>query len=146
MSDEVTEHIPIGGGLLLLLLGIIINLLVSAYMIYIYIKISYIMNIGFGTQSLNLSYHILINIIFFIGSLYALYANYYYLKSFRYFMVLFLFASGILNMLPTLFCRTRNRSGVRRQRFCAASIMAAGNYMGPLPSLFRKTEANLCLR
>lgn len=103
MSDEVTEHIPIGGGLLLWLLGIIINLLFSAYMIYIYIKISYIMNIGFGSQSLNFSYHILINIIFFIGSLYALYANYYYLKAFRYFMVIFLFASGILNMLPTLF-------------------------------------------
>ncbi|KAB2682166.1 MULTISPECIES: DUF2569 family protein [Brucella/Ochrobactrum group] len=103
MSDEMKEHLPIGGGLLLLLLGIVVNILVSSYMIYIYIRIFYFANIDSSFQTMIFLYHGVINITFVLGSLYALYANYYYLKTFRTFMVIFLLASGILNMLPVLF-------------------------------------------
>jgi len=103
MYDEMKEHLPIGGGLLLLLLGIVVNILVSSYMIYIYIRIFYFANIESSSQNMIFLYHGVINIIFVLGSLYALYANYYYLKTFRTLMVIFLLASGILNMLPVLF-------------------------------------------
>lgn len=103
MYDEMKEHLPIGGGLLLLLLGIVVNILVSSYMIYIYIRIFYFANIESSSQNMIFLYHGVINITFVLGSLYALYANYYYLKTFRTLMVIFLLASGILNMLPVLF-------------------------------------------